>query len=303
MKLNDLNIFQKVCETGGMTQATGPTGVSQPGISRIIREIETEVGAQLFRRTGRGVELTPAGEAFSDFVRSTLDGYRDIQQQIQQLATLFPSEMAIGVPLRTGRFIIPPVLKQFSREIPEVNVLVYEESTARLASGLQTGHYDMALLYDTTLSLPYSENLFYESLYLAGLPGLIGSEPEPVTMEQVSELPLLLPGKSTPYRKFIESAFRSRDRTLNIARELESTEAVLALAMEGDGVAILAYSNLYREHQAGEVNVRKIVDDEIIRPLHLAVAAHTSHRLFNRASRIMKRCLTGLADQVRWRPS
>ena len=66
MKISYLEVFRNVVESGGMTQAANLIGVSQPGISRIIREMENQLGTQLFRRTGRGVELTPAGEVFSE---------------------------------------------------------------------------------------------------------------------------------------------------------------------------------------------------------------------------------------------
>src|ERR1700737_3839447 len=73
MELRHLRYFVAVAEAGSLTEAAEQTlHTSQPSLSRQIRDLEQEVGAQLLSRTARGIELTPAGRAFLDHARSVL---------------------------------------------------------------------------------------------------------------------------------------------------------------------------------------------------------------------------------------
>ena len=72
MELRHLRYFVAVAEAGSLTVAAGKLHTSQPSLSRQIRDLEEEVGAQLLKRSARGIELTPAGRAFLDHARLVL---------------------------------------------------------------------------------------------------------------------------------------------------------------------------------------------------------------------------------------
>ncbi|GEM_PF-1226594 len=306
MKLSDLEIFVQVAEAGGMTQAAALRGSSQPAISRTLRDLESRLRAPLLKRTGRGVELTPAGARFLDFARDTLADFDETQRAVRSLAGAMPAKLDIAVPLRVGRLAIPALHKRFAAALPEIGLHVYEDSSARMASALRNHDYDMALVYaDGSAAVPGQERLFSEALYAVGPRAELGDSDRdgdhPLPLSELAPLPLLLPGSGSPFRRLIETRFRRQGLEPTIARELETSEAALAFAMEGEGVAILPYSNVYRECQIGEVSARPIVAPGIERDICLAISAQTDRRLAQIAARVLREALAGIAGQARWR--
>lgn len=304
MKFSELATFIQVVEAGGMTQAAALRGVSQPAISRAIRDIERGLQAQLLRRTGRGVELTPAGERFLAFARETVEGYERARHEVSLLADSPPPELSIVVPLNTGRLLIPALLKRFATALPELNVHLYEDASARMIGGVATATYDIAVIYAPPApSSQITDRLFQEQLYLVGPETLTGPNDRPIPLAEVARLPLLLPGTASVYRQFIAEAFARSGLTPNIARELETAEALLAFAMEGDGVAILPYSNIFREHESGEVGARQIIRPALERHVCLAISRHLHAETAAGARRVLRDGLRALAPTARWRIS
>lgn len=302
MRLLDFEIFTQVVEQGGMTQAASLRGVSQPGISRTIRDLETRLQATLLRRTGRGVELTPAGERFYEFARDTLSSWEETEKQVHDLAGNLGSELSIAVPMKTGRLMIPALHKSFATALPALNVHIYEDTSVRMVDGLRAKTYDIALMYSEAVIAIEAETLFTEQLYVVGQEHMLGSTDQPIALNDVATMPLLLPN-DTPFRRLIDQAFRSIGLETNVVRSLETSEGMLAFATEGEGVCILSYSNIYRECALGEVTARPITSPAIERGLCLAVGPHAEHRLANAASRVTRETLKALARQARWRPT
>ncbi len=298
MKLNDLQIFVDVVEAGGMTQAALARGVSQPGLSRTIRDLETRLRVPLLRRTGRGVELTPAGAAFLDFARATLTGFAAVEAEVQALAGSLPGRLSLAVPLRVGRLVIPDLHRRFALAMPEVTVHAFEESSSRMADGLASGSFDLVLSYSPAGGT--ARPAFVESLYLVGTRALVGASDQPIALREIADKPLLLPS-TRPYRSMVDDAFRRAGFATRVARELETSETMLAFAAEGEGVAILPYSNIYAECARGEVVARLIVEPTIDRSLYIHTARHLDPRVANAAAAVTRECLGALTKQARWR--
>lgn len=310
MKLRDLEMFVDVVEAGGMTQAAALRGGTQPGVSRAIRELEHQLGAPLFHRTGRGVALTEAGRRFLAFAESTLREQAEMRAEIRALTAQPEPELAIATPLRTGRFLIPALHKRFAAEAPSLNVHIYEERSSRIAEGLRARVYGAGLLYDHDLDAEASsEALFRERLHLVGPKRVVDAAAvapkpgasAPISLAEAARLPLLLPGAQSGFRRRVDAAFAQARLTPQVVRELETAEAVLAFAMEGEGATILPFSNVFRECAEGAVGARPLIDPPIERDLHLAVGADIDRRTARAASALIRRVLSAVAGEVDWR--
>ncbi|MEM6677129.1 MAG: LysR family transcriptional regulator [Pseudomonadota bacterium] len=304
MKLAELTTFIEVVEAGGMTQAAARRGVSQPGISRVVRDIERSLQAQLLRRTGRGVELTPAGERFLAFARETLEHYAETRRAVLQLADAVPSSLTIVVPLGTGHVLLPPLLKRFAAALPEVNLHLHEDASTKMMAGVVAGDYDIALICSPpALASQIDERLYCEQLYLVGPAAAVGEDEQAITMAEVAQLPLLVPGTTSAFRRLIDACFAEAMLVPRIVRTLETSETLLAFALEGEGVAILPYSNVLRQHGAGEVAVRPIVEQALEREICLAIGQHLHAKTVPTARRAIKEAVRSVAATLRWAPA
>lgn len=302
MKLSDLQTFSDIVDAGGLTAAANRRGVTQPALSRLLRDIETRMQAQLLTRTGRGIELTQAGEEFLRFSQETLERFADTRKRIAGHTRTLPRQLRISVPLRVGRLLIPDLYRGFGKRLPDTTVHVFEEPSERAREMLAEGQLDAALTYRPS---PKADSafvpLFSETLYAVGSRTVLGSDRHPIPMQDIGTLPLLLPSAG-PYRGLIQSAFRSAGYELRIARELETAEGLLAFAAEGEGVAILPLSNFYVEIARGEVQARKIVDPTISRTIGAHLAPSMTKLTASPVLAVLRQTMRRSRDSAAWRP-
>ena len=303
MRFADLQAFVDVVESGGMTQAAAVKGVSQPGLSRTIRDLERSMQATLLRRTGRGVELTPAGAEFLKFARSSLEALEIVRRRTREMSGAMPEKLRIGIPPRLGTAVFPDLYRRFMLEFPDIGVTATEAYTAELAEGLSAGRFDLIVSFLVTV--PGSGDgipVFRERLYLVDGKAGASSGDTPITLAEVAGLPILLNQQASPYRRLVESVFASAGHKLTVSREIETAEGLLAFASEGEGATILPFSNFHAEAARGDVTGRLIIDPSIERNVYIHTGRHLNRRAADLAMAIVLRCLQGVAETFQWFP-
>jgi LysR family transcriptional regulator, hca operon transcriptional activator len=147
MELRHLRYFVAVAETGSLTVAAERRlHTSQPSLSRQIRDLEDEVGAELFNRSARGVELTPAGKAFLDHARlalSQVDAAIEAARRASQ-----PTKQVFALGFLTGQEMtwLPRAMQVLRDELPNIDVTVSSHYSPDLADALARGKLDLAFL-------------------------------------------------------------------------------------------------------------------------------------------------------------
>ena len=138
MNLSGVRTFVTVADEGGVTRAAERLGVSQPAVSKALRQLEDELGVDLFHRDRRnGVTLTDAGERALVPARAMLQA----EERLRQIAFLSQNLMegtvrVATLPIGTERFLAT-ALAEFAQACPNVDVLVEEADSCRLAESLR----------------------------------------------------------------------------------------------------------------------------------------------------------------------
>ena len=284
-----------------MTQAAAKSGASQPGLSRTMRDLEMKLNTRLLQRTGRGVELTKAGQVFFEFCTQTLTEYQKSKLKINKLSRSLPSQLDIAVPLRTSSLLTPVLLRTFQKHLPDINVYIYEETSQRIADDVMQGVRDVGLVYQPPVSATiYPLPLANESLCLVGTVDKIGPADSPINLMEVTGLPLLLPSRELHYRRLIDLSLQKTGSKPNVIRELETVDALLAFAMEGEGVTILPYSNVYQQVQRKEIAVRKIKNPVINRTVSLILNKEIDRFAAAKIKKYIKQSVTQICASYRW---
>lgn len=147
MELRHLRYFVAVAETGSLTVAAERRlHTSQPSLSRQIRDLEDEVGAELFIRSARGVELTAAGKAFLDHARLALTQVDAAIEAARRAAR--PSKQVFALGFLTGQEMtwLPRAMQVLRDELPNIDVTVSSHYSPDLADALARGKLDLAFL-------------------------------------------------------------------------------------------------------------------------------------------------------------
>src|ERR1700752_463399 len=147
MELRHLRYFIAVAEAGSLTVAAQRMlHTSQPSLSRQIRDLEDEVGAQLLTRRARGIELTPAGRAFLEHARSVLSQVEAATEAARRAA--HPARPCFSMGFLTGHELtwMPEALQILRDELPNIDVMISSQYSPLLADGLSKGKLDAAFL-------------------------------------------------------------------------------------------------------------------------------------------------------------
>ena len=147
MELRHLRYFVAVAEAGGLTVAAQrKLHTSQPSLSRQIRDLEEEVGAQLLTRRARGIELTPAGRAFLEDARTVLSQVEAATEAARRVAR--PAKPCFSMGFLTGHELtwMPEALRILRDELPNIDVMISSQYSPQLTNGLLQGKVDAAFL-------------------------------------------------------------------------------------------------------------------------------------------------------------
>src|ERR1700677_2290295 len=147
MELRHLRYFIAVAEAGSLTVAAQRMlHTSQPSLSRQIRDLENDVGAQLLTRRARGIDLTPAGRAFLEHARSVLSQVEAATEAARRGAR--PAKPCFAMGFLTGHELtwMPEALQILRNELPNIDVMISSQYSPMLADGLSKGKIDAAFL-------------------------------------------------------------------------------------------------------------------------------------------------------------
>ena len=147
MELRHLRYFVAVAEAGSLSvTAERRLHTSQPSLSRQIRDLEDEVGAQLLTRSARGIELTPAGRAFLDHARLVLSQVEAAAEAARRVA--HPAKPCFSMGFLTGHELtwMPEALRILRDKLPNIDVMISSQYSPQLANALLQGKVDAAFL-------------------------------------------------------------------------------------------------------------------------------------------------------------
>src|SRR5580765_8087345 len=194
MELRHLRYFVAVAETENVSRAALKLHVSQPGISRQIRDLEDEIGFQLFERSAKAIKLTNAGKSFLTEARAVLQRADEAVKTARAIATGEVGELHVGyAPSPTSR-ILPPTLRAFQLESPNVRVKLHDFSTEEMLAGLRDGKLQIAFVVRLTPAMLVGlgfEELARDTVCLAVAPKHRLGGRRSVTLAEVAREPLI----------------------------------------------------------------------------------------------------------------
>ena len=243
MELRQLESLVAIADGGSFSRAAITLNLAQPSLSRQMALLEAELGQKLLVRTGRGVELTAAGEVFIVFARTMLDTARKGRDAMHDLGPEPVGRVTVGMPPRVALGLSVPLIRSFRERFPRAGITVLEGLSLSLRESLVAGRLDLALLFDPQPSPQLSyEPLMREQLLLVAPPR--SRLPARVSLAALSSYPLVLPNAPNAIRGLLDDVLGPRGVSLNVLAEVGAVQTVLALVAEGIGCTVLPESAL-----------------------------------------------------------
>lgn len=242
--LTQLAYFLALADVRSFTRAAQLVGVAQPTLSRQIRALEGEMGADLVDRGGRdGPLLTPAGEAVLPLARRMLADAESARVAVAEIVGLRRGRVRVGATPSLCIGILADVLRVFHDAHPDVRLELAEDGSQPLVRALARGELDVALVIvppagiDPALSITplLRERLSVASRAQAPTPARRGS----MSVVELARHPLVVPRRGYDLREATLAAIADAGATPRFAVEGGEMDAVLRLAESGVGLAVV----------------------------------------------------------------
>jgi DNA-binding transcriptional LysR family regulator len=247
MELRHLRYFVAAAEAENVSRAALKLHVSQPALSRQIRDLEEELRLPLFKRSAKSVRLTEAGRAFLDEARAVLKRVEEAIDATRTIAAGRRGELHVGyAPSPTAR-ILPPTLRAFQARMPDVRVRLHDLSTEEMLVGVRDAKLQVALVVRPNRRMLrglHFEELARDSMCLAVPPGHRLARVRMVSLPQVAREPLVVFSREgyPEYHEYLETLFGPAKAQPRIVEEHESSTSLIAAIESGAGVAVMPES-------------------------------------------------------------
>ena len=247
--VRDLRYFVAVAEELHFTRAAEKLYVSQPALSKQIRALERQLGAELFRRDRQGVALTAAGAALLPYAQRVLAVWAEGASALGEVSAAERSTLVVGMSTSPGRGgLLPAIRSRFTAAHPEANVRLRQVGWDDPTAGLADGDTDVAFVW---LPLPdgerYDWTVVAEEPRLVALPDThpLAARAEVDFADLVDEPFLALPPDAGPLRDHWLALDERGGQLPRIGAEIASTEETYEALVAGLGVCLVATGNAH----------------------------------------------------------
>lgn len=248
MELRHLITFKTIIEKGGFKKAAEYLGYAQSSVTAHMKELEEEVGKPLFDRLGKKVVLTHYGQQFLPYAVKIMDLY----SQALNTSDEPTGDLTIGISesLTIGR--IPPILLEYKIFYPKVHLSLKSIENYQVASALQNGDIDLALILekdDWSLPEMNSKVLKRERMVLISHP------------EQKSSKTVLYTEKLCSYKSVFDHYIKFKQMDVKESLEFQSIEAIKQCVRSGLGISLVPYFSVKEELESQKLHGEEIGPD------------------------------------------
>jgi LysR family nitrogen assimilation transcriptional regulator len=274
MNLIQLETFVRVAELGSFSKAALLLGTVQPALSRQVRQLETDLRVTLLERTGRGVVLTEEGKRLFEHSVGILQLVARARDAVQAGRDEPAGRIVVGMPPSVGREMTLPLVEFFESELPKARLAIVEGLSTHIAEWITTGRVDVGLLHNPEPQEAIeTEPLRNEPLWLVSRAARGSRSRAAVAISELPDFPLVIPERTHAVRRLLEAQAAVAGVKLNVAWEVSSVNAIVAMVRSGRGHAVLSQQAVAAEVGEGVLVTRPLGEPPLVNLLCMARSA------------------------------
>lgn len=240
-QLQQLRGFVYAARAKSITKAAAQLDLSQPSVSLQIQALEQELGTQLFERRGPRIRLTREGEILLELARPLVDGLEGLDEAFRtQRDSVTHGAVSIAAGGSTLQYILPPYVKTFVREHPQIDLRLHNVTGKAGLELLRSCEVDFAVgpMLDTPSDIRFYPIMTYD-------PVLITAQDHPlarrkrITLKDIAEFPLILPPRSQSTFRFVEMVFAEHSLQHEVKLEVGGYDVIVTYVELGLGISIV----------------------------------------------------------------
>lgn len=263
-----LKVFYTVAKRLSFTKAAEELSISQPAVTKHIKELENHVSLALFYRRGNKIQLSPAGEVLLRHTEKIHELYRQLEFDLNRLNETYKGVLHVGSSTSITQYILPPLLARFHDIHKEVKVQLVNGNTEQIEQALINNEIELGVVEGKSKRRDIHYTPFVkDEIVLVCSSRHPWSEKEEIKPESLKNIPLLLrePGSGT--LEVISDALKEKGiklSDLQVEMQLGSTEAIKSYLQHSNCMAFLSLHAILKEL---ETNTLKIIEVKKM-PIH-----------------------------------
>lgn len=234
-------IFYEVANSGNITHASQKLNISQPAISKSIKNLEAQLGGELFVRTQKGVVLTEEGKIFYNHIKSAINNITNAENEFSNLINLNTGSIRIGVSTTITEKYLLPYLKKFHKLYPNIIIHMYTDISNELLDKLKNGSIDLAIVH--VIDKDYGNDIDINKIKKIHSCFVVNESykeliENPISIKKLANYPIILQTKGSNSRDYIEKIETDNGVIFNNNIESSSYTLISEFAKMGLGVGI-----------------------------------------------------------------
>ncbi|MFY8127031.1 MAG: LysR substrate-binding domain-containing protein [Chitinophagaceae bacterium] len=264
-----LRVFLSVSKHKSFTKAASELFVSQPAVTKNIKQLESDLEIQLFERKGSFILLTKGGEIFLKHVYKIFDIYHEIQLDLGLIKNNKQGALKIGASTTVAQYFISPILASFYEQFPKIQLSLLNGNTLQIENALLDKSIDIGLVEGKKHrpGLKYMDFIEDELVAVVHSKSKL-SKNQQIALENLYEIPLVMRERGSGTLEVIESALKENGiklGNLNVIMHLGSTESIKSFLEFSNALAFFSLKAIQKEVEKGEFKILQIENFRILR--------------------------------------
>ena len=255
-------VFFCVVKNGSITNAAKELFISQPAVSQSIKQLESQLGGKLFKRTPKGMELTAEGSAIFEYIERANGLIEQAETRFSQMKSLLSGSIRIGASNNICNNFLFPFILRFKELYPNVKLFFENGPSTQTVELLKTGKVDIGFV-----NLPVDDDEIdvtpcgqLHDCFVAGK-GFSHLKGKPMTVEELLENPMILLSRGTNSRTFIDEYFKANGCKCSPDIEVGSHDLLVSFAKANMGVSCVTKEFVTKELEEGTLFMLDVEGD------------------------------------------
>ena len=272
MNVPAVKLVLEVAEAGSLSKIAARRQTAQSQVSRQITDFEQQCGARLFRRTGRGVELTDLGLRAATKLRTWLQATEQLEEELRSQASELSGSVRLGIIPSAAHPLMTRLFERLQAEHPGIRLDIAEAQGTELDAMVDSGAVDLAILFRYQRPSARDEKaLCVAGTYLVSAPGDALTRSPSLPFSKLRGLRLVLPRRPSHWRNALDETARSVGFKFEPVAEADSLTVQRELVVDRPGLyAVLGPYSIADDLRRGRVQASKLVRPDLSRHVTLA---------------------------------
>lgn len=266
-----LKVFHTVASRLSFTKASEELHISQPAVTKHIKEIETQVGSKLFDRKGTSIQLTRSGKILFEYAEKIRNIYRDLEFEIGQINQQHKGKLIIGASTTVAQYILPEILAKFNSYYKDIKIELLTGNTEAVSALLKDEKVDLGIIEGESQSSYFDYRTFKADEIVLAAKSDHPLAHKTLQLKDLYGLDLIFrePGSGT--LEFIQNRLKEKGinvNELNTVMQLGSSESIKNYLLHSDAMAFLSISTIVSELKNNSLAIVDIKNFSIERDFH-----------------------------------